>query len=198
MLFRSPAVVKWAGSASLTSNTGIITDKIPAGFIIMIIVYVLYGIFLTRTTLGRHIYAVGGNLNTAALSGINTDFVRTIVYSISGLFCGLGAIMQVGRTNSAYPLAGNLLENDAIAAVIIGGTSMFGGKGDVLGTFMGVILIALVRNGMNLLSISSDMQTIVLGAIIILAVFVDVVRSGGFARVKKIDKKKDEKKEAKA
>ena len=164
----------------------------------MIIVYVLYGIFLTRTTLGRHIYAVGGNLNTAALSGINTDFVRTIVYSISGLFCGLGAIMQVGRTNSAYPLAGNLLENDAIAAVIIGGTSMFGGKGDVLGTFMGVILIALVRNGMNLLSISSDMQTIVLGAIIILAVFVDVVRSGGFARVKKIDKKKDEKKEAKA
>lgn len=194
-----PAVVKWAGSASITSNTGIITDKIPAGFIIMIIVYVLYGIFLTRTTLGRHIYAVGGNLNTAALSGINTDFVRTIVYSISGLFCGLGAIMQVGRTNSAYPLAGNLLENDAIAAVIIGGTSMFGGKGDVLGTFMGVILIALVRNGMNLLSISSDMQTIVLGAIIILAVFVDVVRSGGFARVKKIDKdKKEEKKEAKA
>lgn len=183
-----PLVVKWAGSASITKDTGLLTDKIPVGFIIMIIVYLLFGIFLSRTTLGRHIYAVGGNLNTAALSGINTDFVRTIVYSISGFFAGLAAIMQVGRTDSAYPLAGNLLENDAIAAVIIGGTSFFGGKGNVLGTFFGVILIALVRNGMNLLSVSSDMQTIVLGAIIIGAVFIDVIRSGGFARVKRLKK----------
>lgn len=191
-----PFVLKWAGSASLTSDLGFITDKIPVGFVIMIIAYVIYGIFLNYTTLGRHIYAVGGNLNTAALSGINCDFVRTIVYSISGFFCALGAIVQVGRTNSAYPLAGNLLENDAIAAVIIGGTSMFGGKGDVLGTFFGVVLIALVRNGMNLLSVSSDMQTIVLGAIIILAVFIDVIRSGGFARVKRMDSKKKERAKA--
>ena len=103
----------------------------------------------------------------------------------------LGGIMLTGRTDSAYPLSGNLLENDAIAAVIIGGTSFFGGKGNVLGTFTGVLLIAVLRNGLNLLNVSSDMQTIFLGGIIIVAVFIDVVRGGGFKRVKRM--KKEEK-----
>lgn len=185
-----PAIAVILGSSSFTNTGGeMFLDYIPIGFVFMILVYFLYNVFLTRTTLGRHIYAIGGNINTAALSGINTDFVRLMAYTISGFFCGVAAIVQIGRTNSAYPLAGNLLENDAIAAVIIGGTSMYGGKGTVLGTFFGVILIALVRNGMNLLSVSSDMQTVVLGAIIIGAVFVDNIRAGVFAKPKKLKEK---------
>ncbi len=186
-----PLAIKWAGSSFLSSNPDSLLGKIPISFVIMLIVYVLFSIFLNYTTLGRHIYAVGGNINTAGLSGINVDFVRTSVYVISGVMAALGGIMLTGRTDSAYPLSGNLLENDAIAAVIIGGTSFFGGKGNVLGTFTGVLLIAVLRNGLNLLNVSSDMQTIFLGGIIIVAVFVDVVRGGGFKRVKRM--KKDEK-----
>lgn len=186
-----PLAIKWAGSSFLSSNPDSPLSRIPVSFILMLIMYILFSIFLNYTTLGRHIYAVGGNINTAGLSGINVDFVRTSVYVISGVMAALGGIMLTGRTDSAYPLSGNLLENDAIAAVIIGGTSFFGGKGNVLGTFTGVLLISVLRNGLNLLNVSSDMQTIFLGAIIIVAVFIDVVRGGGFKRVKRM--KKEEK-----
>lgn len=176
-----PLAIKWAGSSFV--------GKIPISFLLMLVVYALFSVFLNYTTLGRHIYAVGGNINTAGLSGIHVDFVRTSVYVISGVMAALGGIILTGRTDSAYPLSGNLLENDAIAAVIIGGTSFFGGKGNVLGTLSGVLLISVLRNGLNLLSVSSDMQTIFLGAIIIVAVFIDVVRGGGFKRVKRMKKK---------
>lgn len=176
-----PAMITWAGSASIGGS-------IPVGFVLMIIMYILFAIFLTYTTLGRHIYAVGGNMTTAGLSGINVDFVRTSVYVISGFMAALAGIIAIGRSDSAYPLSGLLLDNDAIAAVIIGGTSFFGGKGNVLGTFSGVLLISVLRNGLNLLKVSSDMQTIFLGGIIIIAVFIDVVRNGGFKRVKRMKK----------
>lgn len=191
-----PLAIKWAGSSFLSSNPDSPLSRIPVSFILMLIMYVIFSIFLNYTPLGRHIYAVGGNINTAGLSGINVDFVRTSVYVISGIMAAFGGIMLTGRTDSAYPLSGNLLENDAIAAVIIGGTSFFGGKGNVLGTFTGVLLISVLRNGLNLLNVSSDMQTIFLGAIIIVAVFIDVVRGGGFKRVKRM--KKDEKAEVTA
>lgn len=181
-----PLMISWAGSASVTSESNTILDKVPVGFILMLVVYVIFSIFLNYSRLGRHIYAVGGNITTAGLSGINVDFVRTSVYVISGIMAALGGIIAVGRSDSAYPLSGLLLDNDAIAAVIIGGTSFFGGKGNVLGTFSGVILISVLRNGLNLLKVSSDMQTIFLGAIIIFAVFIDVVRNGGFKRVKRM------------
>ena len=186
-----PLAIKWAGSSFLSSNPESPLGRIPVSFVLMLLVYILFSVFLNYTTLGRHIYAVGGNINTAGLSGINVDFVRTSVYVISGVMAALGGIMLTGRTDSAYPLSGNLLENDAIAAVIIGGTSFFGGKGNVLGTFTGVLLISVLRNGLNLLNVSSDMQTIFLGGIIIVAVFIDVVRGGGFKRVKRM--KKEEK-----
>lgn len=192
-----PIAIKWAGSSFLSSNQDSFLGKIPVGFVLMLVAYILFSVFLNYTTLGRHIYAVGGSITTAGLSGINVDFVRTSVYVISGIMAALGGIILTGRTDSAYPLSGLLLENDAIAAVIIGGTSFFGGKGNVLGTFSGVLLISVLRNGLNLLNVSSDMQTIFLGAIIIVAVFIDVIRSGGFARVKRM-KKDDEKKPAAA
>lgn len=175
-----PLAIKWAGSSFV--------GKLPISFLLMLAAYALFSVFLNYTTLGRHIYAVGGNINTAGLSGINVDFVRTSVYVISGVMAALGGIILTGRTDSAYPLSGNLLENDAIAAVIIGGTSFFGGKGNVLGTLSGVLLISVLRNGLNLLSVSSDMQTIFLGGIIIVAVFIDVVRGGGFKRVRRMKK----------
>lgn len=186
-----PLMISWAGSATVANSSGTVLDKIPVGFILMLVVYVIFSIFLTYTRLGRHIYAVGGNMTTAGLSGINVDFVRTSVYVISGIMASLGGIIAVGRSDSAYPLSGLLLDNDAIAAVIIGGTSFFGGKGNVLGTFSGVILISVLRNGLNLLKVSADMQTIFLGGIIIIAVFIDVIRNGGFKRVKRM-KKEDE------
>jgi ribose transport system permease protein len=175
-----PLALKWAGSAFIISDPNTLLGKIPVCFIIMVIAYFLFSIFLNYTILGRHIYAVGGNITTARLSGVNVIYVRTMVYVISGFMAAIGGIIMVGRTNAAAPLAGLLLENDAIAAVVIGGTSFFGGRGNVLGTFSGVLLISILRNGLNLLSVNADMQTIVLGLVIVIAVFLDVIRNGGF------------------
>jgi ribose transport system permease protein len=175
-----PLVIKWAGSAFITSNPNTFLGKVPVCFVLMLIAYILFSIFLNYSVIGRHIYAVGGNMTTAQLSGVNVVFIRTIVYVISGFMAAIGGIIMVGRTNAAAPLAGLLMENDAIAAVVIGGTSFFGGKGNVLGTLSGVLLISVLRNGLNLLGVNADMQTIILGSVIIIAVFLDVVRNGGF------------------
>jgi ribose transport system permease protein len=181
-----PAAIKWAGANFITTNPGTFLGKVPVCFVLMIIAYAAFSVFLNYSVLGRHIYAVGGNINAAKLSGVNVDYVRTMVYVISGFTAAIGGIILSGRTNAAYPLSGMLLENDAIAAVIIGGTSFFGGKGNILGTLSGVVLISVLRNGLNLLNVTSDMQTIVIGAVIVVAVFIDVIRSGGFARVKRL------------
>ena len=180
-----PALIRWPGAAFLSSNRDTFLGKIPVSFVLMVIMFIIFSVFLNYTTLGRHIYAVGGNIETAKLSGINVNFVRTSVYVISGIMAAMGGIILAGRTDSAYPLSGLLLENDAIASVIIGGTSFFGGKGTVLGTFSGVLLIAVLRNGLNLLNVNADIQTVVIGAVIIIAVFIDVVRSGAFTSVRR-------------
>ncbi|MDI9489829.1 MAG: ABC transporter permease [Bacillota bacterium] len=180
-----PAIVSWAGNAKIGKNPDSFLGKVPISFILMILVYIVFSVFLKHTATGRHIYAVGGNMETALLSGINVNYIRTLVYVISGVTAALAGIVLTGRTNSAYPLSGLLLENDAIAAVVIGGTSFFGGKGTVLGTFSGVLLIAILRNGLNLLNVNADLQTIVIGFVIILAVLIDVIRSGAFKRVKR-------------
>jgi len=176
-----PNVVKWAGSAFI----GII----PVSLIIVIVIYIIFGIFFSKTTLGRHIYAVGGNKETARLAGVNIDFTLCAVYALSGLMCGIAGLILAGRVDAVYPMAGVDWESDAIAAVIVGGASFFGGKGTISGTFVGVMLIAVLRNGLNLLGITPDMQTVVLGVVIILSVFIDVIRNGGFAKIQKLDAK---------
>ncbi|MGI6546354.1 MAG: ABC transporter permease [Fastidiosipilaceae bacterium] len=183
-----PLIITWAGSGFLSNNRASFLGKIPVSFVLMLIMFAIFAIFLNYTPLGRHIYAVGGNIETAKLSGINVNFVRTIVYVISGITAAMGGIILAGRTDSAYPLSGLLLENDAIASVIIGGTSFFGGKGTVSGTLSGVLLIAVLRNGLNLLNVNADIQTVVIGAVIIVAVFIDVIRSGAFSGVKRKQK----------
>ncbi|XJZ26709.1 ABC transporter permease [Bacillota bacterium Lsc_1132] len=149
---------------------------IPVSFLLVIVVYIIFHIFLTRTKTGRYIYAIGGNPEAARLSGINVDRVLLIVYTLSGLMAGLAGLVMVGRVNSAFPLAGLNYESDAIAAVIIGGASFFGGVGTVSGTLIGALTIAVLRNGLNLLNVSADSQMAVIGIVIIAAVYIDVLR----------------------
>lgn len=149
---------------------------IPVAFFVVIIVYVLFHIFLSNTSTGRHIYAVGGNISAARLSGINVSRTLVIVYTLSGLMAGLAALMLAGRTNSGFPTAGAGYELDAIAAVIIGGASFAGGSGTVGGTAIGVLLIAVLRNGLVLLNVPTEWQTVAIGLVIIGAVTVDVLR----------------------
>lgn len=149
---------------------------IPVSFILVILVAVIFHMFLTRTATGRYIYAIGGNKEAARLSGIPVDKVLIKVYMISGFMAGLGGLVLIGRTNAASPIAGLTYELDAIAAVIIGGASFFGGVGTVWGTLIGAMIIAVLRNGLNLLGTSTDLQTVVIGIVIILAVFIDVLR----------------------
>jgi ribose transport system permease protein len=149
---------------------------VPVAFFVVILVYVIFHLLLRNTSLGRHIYAVGGNVSAARLSGIDVDRTLVTVYTISGLMAGLAALMLAGRTNSGYPNAGLGYELDAIAAVIIGGASFAGGSGTVAGTAIGVLLIAVLRNGLVLLNVPTEWQTVAIGLVIIGAVSVDVLR----------------------
>ncbi len=149
---------------------------VPVSFLLVLFVYGLFHVFLNYTTVGRYIYAVGGNPEATRLSGISIDKVLIIVYTISGFMAALAGLLLVGRVNAAYPLAGLGYEFDAIAATIIGGASFLGGEGTVWGTLIGALIMAVLRNGLNLLSVSSEMQTVAIGIVIILAVYIDVLR----------------------
>jgi len=149
---------------------------IPISLFLVIILYVLVWLFLTRTATGRYIYAVGGNKEASRLSGIKVDSILNLVYTMSGFTAALAGIVMVGRVNAAYPLAGDGYDTDAIAAVIIGGASFFGGVGSIGNTIVGVLIIAVLRNGLNLLNVDSNFQTFAIGAVIIVAVAIDVLR----------------------
>jgi ribose transport system permease protein len=137
-------------------------------------VVVLLAIFITRQTrLGRYIYAIGGNENAAILSGISIPKVKLIVYSIAGALAAVGGIMVTSRLDSAQPNAGTGYELDAIAAVVIGGTSLSGGKGSIGGTVMGAVIIGVLNNGLVLLNVSPFWQQVVKGAVILIAVIID-------------------------
>lgn len=150
---------------------------IPVSFILVIVVFVVFHIFLTRTAQGRYIYAVGGNQEAAKLSGINVQRTLILVYTICGFMAALCGIVLVGRVNAAFPLAGLDYDADAIAACIIGGASFMGGSGTVWGTLIGAMIMAVLRNGLNLLSVPADIQTVAIGLVIIGAVYIDVLRT---------------------
>lgn len=155
---------------------------VPMPVIVVLVVYAFFHFFLTRTTVGRDIYAIGGNKQAALLSGIPVDRRLILVYATSGGLAALGAIILAGRMNSGFPLAGVGAELDAIAAVIIGGASFFGGVGTVWGTLVGALLMGVLRNGLNLLDVSAYWQTTVIGAVIVIAVWVDVIRQRAVER----------------
>lgn len=152
---------------------------IPVAFLVVVIVYLIFHVVLTHTSFGRHIYAIGGNVSAARLSGIDVNRTLVAVYTLSGLMAGLAALMLAGRTNSGFPNAGNGYETDAIAAVIIGGASFSGGSGTIGGTAIGVLLIAVLRNGLVLLNVPTEWQTVAIGLVIIGAVAMDVLRQRG-------------------
>ena len=147
---------------------------IPSPVIIMALVYVVAHFILTRTKIGRYTYAIGGNEEAANLSGVNVKFYKSIVYGLCGMLSGLGAIILTARLNSAQPIAGIMYELDAIAATVIGGTSLMGGEGTVFGTLIGALIMGVLRNGLNLLGVSSFIQQIVIGSVIIMAVLMDM------------------------
>lgn len=163
-----PLAVQYFGSSDV--------GMVPVSFLLVIGMYSLFHLFLTRTSTGRYIYAIGGNRETARLSGINVHRVLILVYTLSGLMAGLSGLVLVGRVNSAFPLAGLGYELDAIAACIIGGASFFGGVGTVWGTLIGSFIIAVLRNGLNLLNVTADLQMAIIGVVIIAAVYIDVLR----------------------
>ena len=156
---------------------------IPAPVLLILLVCAVFHFLLTRTTVGRDIYAIGGNKQAAILSGIPVDSRLTLVYAVSGGIAGLAGIVLSGRMNSGYPLAGSGSELDSIAAVIIGGASFFGGVGSVSGTLVGALVIGVLRNGLNLLDVSPYWQTAVIGVVIVLAVWIDVLRQRSGTKV---------------
>ncbi|MCF7942068.1 MAG: ABC transporter permease [Spirochaetia bacterium] len=146
---------------------------IPVFIIYCIITYSLAWLYLKRTRGGRYIYAIGGNRDSARLSGINVKFHETMAYVICGFTAGIGGILLTARLNYATPTAGNGFEMDAIAAAVIGGTSLAGGQGNILMTFLGAILIGMLKNGLTLMNVSSYLQQMIIGIVIVLAVFLD-------------------------
>ncbi|MFC3393802.1 ribose ABC transporter permease [Brenneria rubrifaciens] len=146
---------------------------VPTPIWIMAIVFALAWYMLHHTRLGRYIYALGGNESATRLSGISVDKIKIIVYSLCGLLSALAGIIEVARLSSAQPTAGTGYELDAIAAVVLGGTSLAGGKGRIIGTLIGALILGFLNNGLNLLGVSSYYQMIVKAVVILLAVLVD-------------------------
>jgi ribose transport system permease protein len=150
---------------------------IPIPTIIMICVYIVAYAILKHTKFGRYVYAVGGNKEAARLAGINVNRTLLSVYIISGVLSAISGILLASRMNSGQPNAGLMYEMDVIAAVVVGGTSLFGGRGTIVGTFLGAMLIGVLRNGLNLLNVGSYVQMVVLGVVILLAVLLDQMRT---------------------
>jgi len=146
---------------------------IPIPVIIALIVAIVFIFVTNKTKLGRNIYALGGNSQAAWFSGINIKSHTLIVFIISGVAAGIAGVVMTARLGAAEPLAGTGYETQAIAAAIIGGTSFFGGKGRVIGVVMGGLIIGVINNGLNILSVPTYYQQIVMGTLIILAVFLD-------------------------
>ena len=161
---------------------GSLIGGLVPGLTIPNIVLVLFGaaivahLILSRTVLGRYTFALGSNEEAARLSGVNTGRWKTAVYVVCGLFAGLGGVMIAARLNSAQPSLGFGYELDAIAAAVIGGVSLSGGQGTILGTVIGAFIISTLTNGLRILSVPQEWQIVVTGSIVIIAVYLDIVR----------------------
>ena len=144
----------------------------------MVILYLTAHVIMSRTKLGRYIYAVGGNPEAARLSGVPVKRIKMIAYTTCGALAGLGGIILASRFKSAAANIGQSYELEVIAAVVVGGTSLFGGRGKVFGTLIGAFIIGVIQNGMNLIGLRSQDQLIALGSVILIAVILERIRSG--------------------
>nr|WP_197076037.1 ribose ABC transporter permease [Enterococcus massiliensis] len=146
---------------------------IPFPVILLFIMFLVLFILLHRTTFGRKTYAIGGNEKASFVAGVKIDKIKILIYSLSGLMASISGMIITSRLNSAQPTAGQAYEMDAIAAVVLGGTSLSGGKGRIFGTLVGALIIGTLNNGLNLLGVSSFYQQIVKGIVIVIAVLLD-------------------------
>lgn len=146
---------------------------IPVPAMTMMVSFLILYLLLKKTTFGRRVYAVGGNEEASILSGISVDRIKIYVYSLTGFLAALAGVILTSRLNSAQPTAGQMYELDAIAAVVLGGTSLTGGKGWIVGTLIGALIIGVLNNGLNLMGVSSFFQQVVKGSVILLAVLLD-------------------------
>lgn len=147
--------------------------KIPIPAIILVIALLIFWFLLTKTTFGRKLYATGSNAKCANLVGVNTTKIKITVYAISGFMSALAGLIMISRVDSAQPILGEGYELDAIAAVALGGTSMSGGRGKITGTFAGVLIIAVLNNGLNILGVSTYYQEVIKAIVILIAVLSD-------------------------
>jgi ribose transport system permease protein len=154
-------------------GAGYIGNLIPVPVITTMIAFVALWFILKKTVFGRHVYAVGGNEEASLISGVKVNRVKLWVYTLSGGLSALAGVILTSRLNSAQPNAGMGYELDAIAAVVLGGTSLSGGRGWIVGTLIGAVLIGVLNNGLNLLSVSSFYQQVIKGSVILLAVLLD-------------------------
>jgi ribose transport system permease protein len=151
-------------------------SNFPNAIIVYAIAAIVAGLLLSRTILGRYDLAIGSNAEATALSGINVRVWTIIIYAVAGLFTGLAGVMISARLGSAQPATGQGYELYAIAAVVIGGTSLAGGKGSILGTVIGSLIIAVINNGLQIVSVPQEWQNVILGVVILAAVFADQFR----------------------
>jgi ribose transport system permease protein len=166
---------------SAISQDSLIGDLVPAlpipnAVLILFLLAIAASVVLERTALGRYTYAIGSNEEAIRLSGVNVDFWKIVVYALGGGICGIAGLLIASRLNSAQPALGQGYELDAIAAVVIGGTSLSGGSGTILGTIIGAFIMSVLTNGLRILSVAQEWQTVVTGVIIILAVWADILR----------------------
>jgi ribose transport system permease protein len=149
---------------------------IPNAVLILFVLSVVSSLVLNRTALGRYTFALGSNEEAVRLSGVSVDFWKISIYGLSGAICGIAGLLIASRLNSAQPALGQGYELEAIAAVVIGGTSLSGGSGTILGTIIGAFIMSVLTNGLRILSVAQEWQTVVTGVIIILAVYADILR----------------------
>lgn len=155
---------------------GNLIPNIPNAVIIFIVLAVIASYILNKTVLGRYNFAIGSNEEATRLSGVNTKKWTTIIYILGGIFFGIAGILMSSRLGSAQPALGQGYELEAIAAVVIGGTSLAGGSGTILGTVIGAFIMSVLSNGLKTMAVPQEWQTVVIGIVVILAVFIDILR----------------------
>jgi len=180
-----------ARGVSFTLTQGIPISNLPASFtvfgtghtlgipnmvLVMLALVIVFGFILAKTKLGRHVYATGSNYEAARLSGVNTRRVQLTAYMFSGLLAAFAGLLMAGRIITAQPAAGDGFELDAVAASVIGGASTMGGEGSIAGTFVGAFIIGVLRNGLNLIGVTPHIQRIIIGVVIVAAVFLDKIK----------------------
>jgi ribose transport system permease protein len=170
-----PVLVRNPGFGWLGRGEGLL--GLPNSVLLMGLLFILAHLLMTRTSVGRYIYAVGGNPEAARLSGVPVKWVLVFVYTLCGILAGLGGVMEASLHVTGDPKAGNMLELQVIAAVVVGGTSLAGGQGRIFGTLIGALIIGVIRNGMNLTGVEAHMQSVVYGVVILIAVLVDRLKT---------------------